>query len=183
MTTRIRPTGSGLASLLGLAGAILAAMLLERWGHNSGSLVVVLACAFALIWGFRRIVLASARVRAAVDELARKNTLLPLSEGPAWRPALAGVAAGTLQAAMVIAVGAFFVMTAAPTVWDAADDYFPVHQPPPAAVIHPVSITSLPPLTRSVKPPAPRSIKPGVSSQRPQLSHRAGTTATDRRRT
>ena len=108
-------------------------MLLERWGHNSGSLVVVLACAFALLWGFRRIVLASARVRAAVDDLARRNTLLPLGEGPAWRPALAGVAAGTLQAAMVIAVGAFFVMTAAPTVWDAADDYFPVHQPPPAA--------------------------------------------------
>jgi cellulose synthase/poly-beta-1,6-N-acetylglucosamine synthase-like glycosyltransferase len=183
MTTRIRPTSSGLASLSGVAGAILTAMLLERWGHNSGSLVVVLACAFALLWGFRRIVLASARVRAAVDELARKNTLLPLSEGPAWRPALAGVAAGTLQAAMVIAVGAFFVMTAAPTVWDAADDYFPVHQPPPAAVIRPVSITSLPPLSRSVKPPAPRSIKPGVSSQRPQLSRRPGTTAADRRRT
>ena len=71
LTTRIRPTGSGLASLLFLAGAILAAMLLERWGHNSGSLVVVLACAFALLWAFRRIVLASARVRAAVDDLAR----------------------------------------------------------------------------------------------------------------
>ena len=42
---------------------------------------------------------------------------------------------------MVISVGAFFVMTAAPTVWDAADDYFPVHQPPPAAVMV-VSITS-----------------------------------------
>ena len=110
-------------------------MLLERWGHNSGSLVVVLACAFALVWAFRRIVLASARVRAAVDDLARENTLVPLGEGPAWRPALAGVAAGTLQAAMVISVGAFFVMTAAPTVWDAADDYFPVHQPAPAAVI------------------------------------------------
>ncbi len=51
LTTRIRPTGSGLASLLCLAAAILAAMLLERWGHNSGSLVVVLACAFALLWG------------------------------------------------------------------------------------------------------------------------------------
>ena len=183
LTTRIRPTGSGLASLLCLAAAILAAMLLERWGHNSGSLVVVLACAFALLWGFRRIVLASARVRAAVDDLARRNTLLPLGEGPAWRPALAGVAAGTLQAAMVIAVGAFFVMTAAPTVWDAADDYFPVHQPPPAAVIRPVSITSLPSLTRSVKPPAPRSIKPGAASQRPPLSRRSGTPATDRRRT
>jgi glycosyltransferase involved in cell wall biosynthesis len=183
LTTRIRPTGSGLASLLCLAAAILAAMLLERWGHNSGSLVVVLACAFALLWGFRRIVLASARVRAAVDDLARRNTLLPLGEGPAWRPALAGVAAGTLQAAMVIAVGAFFVMTAAPTVWDAADDYFPAHQPPPAAVIRPVSITSLPALTRSVKPPVPRSIKPGAASQRPPLSRRSGTPATDRRRT
>ena len=51
MTTRIRPTGSGLAGLLFLAGAIMAAMLLERWGHNSGSLVVVLACAFALVVG------------------------------------------------------------------------------------------------------------------------------------
>ncbi|HEY7054897.1 MAG TPA: glycosyltransferase, partial [Vicinamibacterales bacterium] len=141
MTTRIRATGSGLTSLLCLAGAILAAMLLERWGHNSESLVVVLACAFTLAWAFRRIVLASARVRAAVDELVRLNGLLPLGEGPAWRPALAGLAAGTLQAAMVISVGAFFLMTAAPTVWDAADDYFPAHQPPPAAVIRPVSIT------------------------------------------
>ena len=185
MTTRIRPTGSGLAGLLFLAGAIMAAMLLERWGHNSGSLVVVLACAFALVWAFRRIVLASARVRAAVDDLARVNTLVPLGEGPAWRPALAGFAAGTLQAAMVISVGAFFVMTAAPTVWDAADDYFPVHQPAPAAVIRPVSVTALPALTRTVKPPEPHSIiKPGLGAQRPPLSHRSSATAaTDRRRT
>ncbi|HEY7055597.1 MAG TPA: hypothetical protein VH458_03690, partial [Vicinamibacterales bacterium] len=89
----------------------------------------------------------------------------------------------TLQAAMVISVGAFFLMTAAPTVWDAADDYFPAHQPPPAAVIRPVSITTLPNLTRSVKPPAPRSIKQGLSAQRPPMTRRSNSAVTDRRRT
>jgi O-antigen biosynthesis protein len=184
LSSRLRPTGGGIAALLGLAGAILTAMLLERANHNSGSLAVVLVCAFALVWGFRRIVLASARVRAAVDELVKTNDLLPLSEGPAWRPALAGIAAGTLQAAMVIAVGAFFVMTAAPTVWDAADDYFPVRQQPPAAVIRPVLATVEPPIARRVKPPEARPPKPGgIATQHPPLSRRPATTATDRRRT
>ncbi len=185
VSTRVRPTGGGIASLIGLAGAILAAMLLERANHNSGSLAVVLCCAFALTWGFRRIVLASARVRAAVDEVASMGGLVPLGEGPAWRPALAGVAAGTLQAGMVIAVGAFFVMTAAPTVWDAADDYFPVHQAPAASVvIRPVSTTvDQPPLTsRRVKPPETRLAKPGAT-QHPPLSRRPVSTAPDRRRT
>ena len=184
MSTRVRPTGGGIAALLCLATAILAAMLLERSGHNSGSLAVVLSCAFALTWGFRRIVLASARVRAAVDELAAVKALLPLGEGPAWRPALAGVAAGTLQAAMVIAVGAFFVMTAAPTVWDAADDYFPTRQPPPAAaVIRPVTVTVEPPLTQTVKRPEPRLVKPGSAAQHPPLSRRPLSNVPDRRRT
>jgi GT2 family glycosyltransferase len=185
-STRLRPTGGGVAALLGLAGAILAAMLLERANHNAGSLALVLCCAFALTWAFRRIVLASARLRAALDEVSRTNTLLPLGEGPAWRPALAGVAAGTLQAAMVIAVGAFFIMTAAPTVWDAADDYFPAHQPPPAAVvIRPVSTTTAePPLaSRRLKPLEPRVGKSVTPTQHPPLTRRPGTTATDRRRT
>ena len=184
MSTRLRPTGGGIAALLCLAGAILAAMLLERANHNSGSLAVVLCCAFVLTWGIRRIVLASARVRAAVDEVANTNGLIPLGEGPAWRPALAGIAAGTLQAGMVIAVGAFFIMTAAPTVWDAADDYFPVHQPPPAtAVVHPVAVTVEPPLTtRRIKPPETRLLKPGVS-QHPPLARRPAQSTVDRRRT
>ncbi len=190
LSTRVRPTGGGMASLLGLALAILAAMLLERAGRNSASLVAVLACAFALVWGFRRIVLASARVRAAVDDIAQANSLVPISEGPAWRPAIAGFAAGTLQAAMVIAVGAFFVMTAAPTVWDAADDYFPSHQTvPSSAIIRPISVTVDPrpmtPLARSVvKPTERRTVKPGVgATQHPPLQRRGAPSAADRRRT
>jgi GT2 family glycosyltransferase len=185
MSTRLRPTTGGIAALISLAAAILAAMLLERANHNSGSLALVLCCAFALAWAIRRIVLASARVRAAVDEVADAKGLLALGEGPACRPALAGIAAGTLQAAIVIGVGAFFLMTAAPTVWDAADDYFPVHQQQtPAAAIRPVAITVEPPLTsRRIKPPEPRVTKPLVPSQRAPLGRRPVPASSDRRRT
>jgi GT2 family glycosyltransferase len=190
VSTRVRATGGGMAALLGLALAILAAMLLERAGRNSASLVAVLACAFALVWGFRRIVLTSARVRAAVNDIADANALVPIGEGPTWRPAIAGVAAGTLQASMVIAVGAFFLMTAAPTVWDAADDYFPSHQTvPSSAIIRPIAITVDPPpitpLARSVvKPAERRGVKPGVgATQHPPLQHRGTAAAPDRRRT
>ena len=186
MSARLRPTSGGVIALICLAGAILAAMRLERANHNSGSLALVLCCAFALTWGFRRIVLASARLRAAVNDVADTNAFFQLGEGPAWRPALAGVAAGTLQAAMVIAVGAFFVMTAAPTVWDAADDYFPSRQPAPAAaVIRPVSTTTTaPPLeSRRLKPLEPRITKPGNATQRPPMARRPGPTVPDRRRT
>jgi GT2 family glycosyltransferase len=190
VSTRVRATGGGMAALLGLALAILAAMLLERAGRNSASLVAVLACAFALVWGFRRIVLTSARVRAAVNDIAEANALVPIGEGPTWRPAIAGVAAGTLQASMVIAVGAFFLMTAAPTVWDAADDYFPSHQTvPSSAIIRPIAITVDPPpitpLARSVvKPAERRAVKPGVgATQHPPLQHRGTAAAPDRRRT
>jgi hypothetical protein len=111
-----------------------------------------------------------------------------LGEGPAWRPALAGIAAGTLQFVMVIAVGAFFVMTAAPTVWDAADDYFPARQAAPAAVvIRPVSTSAPaePPLaSRRLKPIEPRTPKAsGGAAQHPPLSRRPPATGPDRRRT
>jgi hypothetical protein len=150
---RVRPTTGGVAGLVGLAAATLGAMVLERGGNNSGSLALVLFGAIALAWTFRRIVLASARVRAAFDEVAAAHAMMPLGERPAWRPALAGVAAGTMQAALVIALGAFYVMTAAPTVWDAADDYFPAApvqhvQPLPAVAVRPV-VTALPAVVHS----------------------------------
>jgi hypothetical protein len=129
-STRLRPTAAGVGALAALAAAIAGAMILERSGDNGGSLAVVLMAAFALFWSFRRIVLASARMRAALADVAGVNALMPLGERPAWRPAFAGVAAGTLQASMVIALGAFFVITAGPTVWDAADDYFPARHAP-----------------------------------------------------
>lgn len=146
VSTRLRPTTAGCGGLAGLAAAIAAAMALERGGDNAGSLALVLVSAFALAWTFRRIVLASVRMRAAVDEVAGLNRLLALGERPAWRPAFAGIAAGTLQASMVIALGAFFFMTAGPTVWDAADDYFPPHRAPivvqvvPPLPSHPILI-------------------------------------------
>ena len=91
---------------------------------------------------------------------------------------------------MVIAVGAFFVMTAAPTVWDAAEDYFPGHQTVhSSAIIRPVSVAVDPPpitpLARSVVKPAERRVvKPGVAAtQHPPLQHRGATPAADRKRT
>ncbi|MGH9409723.1 MAG: glycosyltransferase, partial [Vicinamibacterales bacterium] len=129
-STRLRPTAAGVGALAALAAAIAGAMILDRSGDNGGSLAVVLMAAFALFWSFRRVVLASARMRAALADVAGVNLLMPLGERPAWRPAFAGVAAGTLQASMVIALGAFFVITAGPTVWDAADDYFPARHAP-----------------------------------------------------
>ena len=49
----------------------------------------------------------------------------------------------------MIALGAFYVMTAAPTVWDAADDYFPASapiqqhvQPLPAMNIRPAVVAA-----------------------------------------
>lgn len=147
-STRLRPTTAGMGGIAALAAAIAGAMVLERHGNNAGSLALVLASAFALVWTFRRIVLASARVRAAVDEVAEANEMMPLGERPAWRPAFAGVAAGTLQASMVIALGTFFFMTAGPTVWDAADDYFPSHRP---AIV----VEAVPPLPSHAIIPTP----------------------------
>lgn len=145
VSTRLRPTTTGVGALAGLAAASAGAMVLERSGDNAGSVALVLVSAFVLSWTFRRIVLASARMRTAVDEVASLNGLLTLGERPAWRPAFAGIAAGTLQASMVIALGAFFFMTAGPTVWDAADDYFPPHRAPisvqtPPLPSHPILI-------------------------------------------
>jgi hypothetical protein len=119
---------------------------------------------------------------AALDHVADANALIPLGERPAWRPAVAGLAAGTLQATMVIALGAFFLMTAAPTVWDAADDYFPA-RPRPAAttVIQPVSVAiGLPPV-RVAKAPERRATKT-VPTLRPPVQRHAGPLS-DRRRT
>jgi GT2 family glycosyltransferase len=151
-STRLRPTAAGVAGIAALAAAIGGAMVLERIGNNAGSLALLLVSAFALFWTFRRIVLASARMRAAVDEVADTNEMMPLGERPAWRPAFAGVAAGTLQASMVIALGAFFFMTAGPTVWDAADDYFPSHRPA-------MAVEAVPPLPSHAIVPA-RATKP-----------------------
>ncbi|HEX5474409.1 MAG TPA: glycosyltransferase [Vicinamibacterales bacterium] len=187
ISTRTRPTGGGLAGLAAMAAAITAAMLLENAGRNMPSLVLVIVCALSLFWAFRRIVLASARMQAAVTEIATGAGLLPLGERPIWKPALAGVAAGTLQAGMVIAIGAFFVMTAAPTVWDAADDYFPApHQTAPVLVVRPITATveaptvtarSLPVLKPGRRPKA----LPLSAGPRPALRHAAA--RVERRRT
>jgi GT2 family glycosyltransferase len=196
-STRVRPTPAGGAGLIALAAAISAAMLLERAGRNYPSLVLVLACAFTLFWGFRRIVLASARLCAAMREVASAHQLTLLGERPAWRPALAGVAAGTLQASLVVALGAFFVMTAAPTVWDAADDYFPIShnaQPVASSTTPPITVR---PVVASIQPPQTRATvvaksttphgaatKPGVPPRTRGLKNRAGVVpATERRRT
>jgi GT2 family glycosyltransferase len=172
-STRVRPTSAGITSMAALTIAILSAMLLERAGRNAQSLALVLACAFALGWAFRRIALASARMSAAMEEVAGANDLQVLGEGPAARPAFGGFAAGSLQALTVLATGAFFVMTAAPTVWDAADDYFPSAHPQ-KIVVQPVSAVIVePPAARTViaavpKPPvAPhrgRTAKPNAST-------------------
>ncbi|HTI38678.1 MAG TPA: glycosyltransferase [Vicinamibacterales bacterium] len=187
-STRVRPTAAGIASMTGLSAAILTAMLLERAGYNARSLALVLACAFALGWAFRRIALASARMHAAMQEVATAGAFQALGEGPAWRPAFAGFAAGSLQALTVLATGAFFVMTAAPTVWDAADDYFPAAHPQ-KIVVQPVSAVIVePPATRVVatmpKPPvttARKSVKPSPTVRPPLLRTRAA--ASERRRT
>jgi hypothetical protein len=109
---------------------------------------------------------------AAMNEIADANALQPLGEGAAARPAIRGLAAGSLQALTVLATGAFFVMTAAPTVWDAADDYFPSSHPQ-KVVVQPVSAVIVdPPAARSVvvavpKPPVPtrrRSVKPNATA-------------------
>jgi len=186
-STRVRPTAAGVAAMAALSGAILAAMLLERAGRNAQSLALVLACAFGLVWALRRIALASARMRAALEEVASANGLEALGEGPAWRPALAGLAAGSLQALMVVATGAFFLMTAAPTVWDAADDYFPAAhvqkiaaQPVSAVVVEPQAAR----VVATVPKPAPafrKPVKPGASAQRPPLRVRSN--VPERRRT
>jgi O-antigen biosynthesis protein len=181
-STRVRPTAVGCAGLAGLAAAVAGAMLLERAGNNAGSLALVVICALTLFWALRRIVFASARMGAAVGHVASANALLPLSERPAWRPAVAGLAAGTLQATMVIALGAFFLMTAAPTVWDAADDYFPARPRPAATVVQPVSIVAEPPPVRVAKAPEHRATKT-VPALHPPLPRRGGPLPSDRRRT
>jgi hypothetical protein len=181
-STRVRPTAVGVAAMGGLATGIAAAMLLERGGNNAGSLAVVVMCALTLFWALRRIVYASARMGAAVDHVAALGALVPLDERPSWRPAVAGLAAGTLQAAMVIAVGAFFVMTAAPTVWDAADDYFPARARPAAAVVRPVSVVIEPPVVHVAKAPERRAMKT-LPVLRPPLTRHAAPVLSDRRRT
>jgi hypothetical protein len=157
-------------------------MLLERAGNNAGSLALVVMCALTLFWALRRIVLASARMGAALDHVAAANALLPLGERPAWRPAVAGLAAGTLQATMVVALGAFFLMTAAPTVWDAADDYFPARPRPAATVVQPISVAIEPPPARVAKAPEHRATKTIPPPLRPPLPRHAGPVS-DRRRT
>src|SRR5205085_3757536 len=181
-STRVRPTAGGCAALGGLAAGISGAMLLERAGNNAGSLALVVVCALALFWALRRIVLASARMGAAVDHVAAAGRLLPLGERPSWRPAFAGLAAGTLQASMVIALGAFFVMTAAPTVWDAADDYFPARPRPAATAVQPVSVAIEPPPVRVAKAPEHRATKT-VPTLRPPMPRHPATVLSDRRRT
>jgi O-antigen biosynthesis protein len=185
-STRLRPTAAGIASMAALSAAISTAMLLERVGRNAQSLALVLVCAFALGWAFRRIALASARMQAALEEVAGAGALQVLGEGPSWRPAFAGLAAGSLQALTVLATGAFFVMTAAPTVWDAADDYFPAAHAQKIAV-QPISAVIIePPAARVVavapKPPVAtrKSVKPNPSTRSPLLRTRAGS---ERRRT
>jgi hypothetical protein len=181
-STRVRPTAVGCAALGALAAGITGAMLLERAGNNAGSLALVVMCALTLFWALRRIVFASARMGAAVERVAAVSALLPLGQRPSWRPAVAGLATGTLQAAMVIALGAFFVMTAAPTVWDAADDYFPARQRPAAAVVQPVSVAVEPPPVRVAKAPEHRATKT-VPVLRPPLTRHPGPGLSDRRRT
>jgi GT2 family glycosyltransferase len=181
-STRVRLTAVGIAALGGLAAGIAGAMVLERAGNNAGSLALVVLCALALFWALRRIVLASARMGAAMDHMAAMSALLPLGERPSWRPAVAGLAAGTLQAAMVIAVAAFFVMTAAPTVWDAADDYFPARTRPAAPIMRPVSVVIEPPAVRVAKAPERHAAK-GAPPLRPPLTRRSGPVLSDRRRT
>jgi GT2 family glycosyltransferase len=180
---RVRPTGAGLAGLAGLAGAILAAMRLERSGHNAQSLALVLACAFVLGWGFRRITLASARMQAAFDDVARAGALALIGSGPAWRPTLPSVAAGTLQACAVAATAVFFVMTAAPTVWDAADDFFPATAAPQRLVSQPVVPRVVEPQTaRAARPkPAVRKLTRTPSAHAATLRVRAN--GVERRRT
>jgi hypothetical protein len=184
-STRVRPTVPGIAASFGLGAAIFAAMLLQRAGRNAHAFALVLICAFTLTWAFRRIALASARMRAALDEVAGINALEALGEAPALRPALAGLAAGTLQAATVIATAAFFVMTAAPTVWDAADDYFPGNGAQPAKVVRPVAAAVVEaPARPAAAPPKrldPKIVKPVPQPQRqPALRTRP---SVDRRRT
>ena len=184
-STRVRPTAAGMASMAALSAGILGAMLLERGGRNAQSLALVLVCAMALGWAFRRIALASARMQAALDDVAGTSALQVLGEGPSWRPAFAGFASGSLQALTVLATGAFFVMTAAPTVWDAADDYFPAARPQ-KIVIQPVSteIVARPAarvIASAPKPPVAtrKSVKPVPSTRSPLLRTRGS----ERRRT
>ena len=185
-STRVRPTASGIASMAALSAAILTAMLLERAGRNAQSLALVLACAFGLGWAFRRIALASARMQAALEEVAAASALQVLGEGPSWRPALSGFAAGSLQALTVLATGAFFVMTAAPTVWDAADDYFPAAHQQKVAVQPISSVIIEPPAARVIaaapKPPVAtrKTVKPNPSARVPLMRTRG---ASERRRT
>jgi GT2 family glycosyltransferase len=182
-STRVRPTAVGVLALAGLAAGIAAAMLLERAGNNAGSLAVVVLCALTLFWSLRRIVLASARMAAAVDQVAVASTLLPFAERRSWRPAIAGFAAGTLQAAMVIALGAFFVMTAAPTVWDAADDYFPARTRSSTTIAtQPISVVTEPPTVRVAKAPEHRATKT-VPPLRQSVTRHASPLVSERRRT
>ena len=190
-SSRVRPTGGGIVGIFAMAGAIAAAMILEDAGRTMPSLAIVLVCALALFWTLRRIVLASARMQAALAEVAEANALILLDEGPSLKPALAGVAAGTLQASFVIAIGAFFIMTAAPTVWDAADDYFPSHQPQqaaPALVSKPIVVSPVPAratvTARSIPPPksAPPHGK-ALAPHTPLRTHGTVSPQGERRRT
>lgn len=174
-STRVRPTTAGMATMAALSAGILSAMLLERGGRNAQSLALVLVCAMALGWALRRIALASARMHAALEEVADANRLQVLGEGPSRRPAFAGFAGGTLQALTVLATGVFFVFTAAPTVWDAADDYFPAAHPQ-KMVVQPVSSAIVErPAARVIaaapKPPVAtrKSVKPASSARSPLL--------------
>ena len=181
-SVRVRPTAIGVAALAALAAGIAAAMMLEQAGNNAGSLAVVVMCALALCWALRRTVLASARMGAAVDHVTQLSALLPLDGRPSWRPGLAGVAAATLQASTVIAVGAFFIMTAAPTVWDAADDYFPARTPPPVTAVRPVPVTIDPPMVRIAKAPD-RHVTKGEAPAHPAMPRHTAAAGAERRRT
>jgi cellulose synthase/poly-beta-1,6-N-acetylglucosamine synthase-like glycosyltransferase len=181
-SARVRPTAGGIGAIAMLAGGIASAMMLERAGRTSDSLAIVLACAMAIGWMFHRIALASARLQAAFDEIAGRLALLPLGERPAWRPAFTAAIAGTLQALAVVATATFFVMTAAPTVWDAADDYFPAAHPAKVEV-RPVSTVVLEPQVRAAapKPPVAKVLKPGATS--PRVLRARAPPAIGRRRT
>jgi len=185
-STRVRPTAAGIGSMAALSAAILTAMLLERAGRNAQSLALVLVCAFALVWAFRRLALASARMQAALEDVAGASALQLLGEGPSWRPAFSGFAAGSLQALTVLATGAFFVMTAAPTVWDAADDYFPAAHQQKVAVQPVTAVIIEPPAARVIaaapKPPVPtrKAVKPNGATRSPLMRTRV---VSERRRT
>jgi hypothetical protein len=73
-------------------------------------------------------------------------------------------------------------MTAAPTVWDAADDYFPAAHPV-KLVVRPVSAIVVEPQVRSVvhKPAVHKLLKPGGTS--PRMLRPRAAPAAGRRRT